>query len=226
MTLDEHDKNERSGEEEKEPKPPRPKKDKSSARADGRNWTIKITAITFLLAALFSLMSEVASAKANLVIAGLLLLFLITISIVFDGVAVSVTSCDLPPLLACASRKIAGAKTAIRLVKNAEKVSNICADVIGDICGIVSGACTIAIVAKIEEIYPEGNMFVVAILLSSVVAALTVGGKAYVKGFAIKNSKEMVLFVARLIPFGDNKDKSSKSKRDKKQNDEKKPKKE
>ena len=124
---------------------------KKSTNTKGKHWALVIMVSTFFLAMLFSLVTEIASSKTNIIIASLLLLLLIAINILFDGIAISVASCDLPPLLACASRKVAGAKTAIKLVKNSDKVNNFCADVIGDICGIVSGGCAITIVAKVPQ---------------------------------------------------------------------------
>ena len=38
-----------------------------------------------------------------------------------------------------------GAKTAVKLIRNSSIVANICADVIGDICGVLSGAKSIII---------------------------------------------------------------------------------
>ena len=126
-------------------------------------------------------------------------MFLILGSILFDGIGVAVTSCDLAPLLSMSSRKVYGAKTAVRLVKNAEKVSNICNDVIGDIFGIISGGCSIVIVLEIMKILPTVSQQIITILLSSLVAALTIGGKAILKEVAIKNSKELVMFVAKFL---------------------------
>lgn len=162
-------------------------------------WTIKITIITFFLAAVFSLVSNIITSKTGLVIASLMTLFLIVIAIISDGIAIAVTSCDLAPLLALASRKIKGSKIAIKLVKNSEKVASICADVIGDICGIISGACSIIIVAKILELAQDASEYWVTIFLSSLIAAITVGGKSYLKIIAIKNSKEMVMFIAKVL---------------------------
>ena len=172
---------------------------KTESRKSGKHWALVITVSTFLLAVLFSLVTEIASSRTNIIIATILLILLIAINIAFDAVAISVASCDLPPLLACASRRVKGAKTAIKLVKNAEKVNNFCADVIGDICGIVSGGCAVTIVAKLIQTFPNLNVLLITIGISSLTAALTVGGKAYLKSFAIKNSKEMVLFVGRIF---------------------------
>jgi CBS domain containing-hemolysin-like protein len=162
-------------------------------------WTLKITIVTFFLAAFFSFITEITSSKTNIIIASLLLILLILLSILFDAIAVSVTSCDLAPLLALASRKVPASKIAIKLVKNAEKVSNICGDVIGDICGIISGACGFAIISRLIMIAPNFNQLVLNIIISSIVAALTVGGKSYLKVAAINNSKEMVMFFSRLL---------------------------
>lgn len=164
----------------------------------GTIWTIKITVVTFVLSAFFSFISELASSNAHISVMAILLIVLVALSIVTDAIGVAATSCDLAPLLAMASRKEPGSKKAIMLVKNAERVSNICCDVIGDICGIISGACTIAIVIKITVDNPTANYWV-SILLSSIVAAVTVGGKSIFKTIAVNNSKELIMFVARIL---------------------------
>lgn len=160
-------------------------------------WTIKITIITLCLAFVVSFITEITSSKSNLIISVLLLCLLIIISIVFDAIGVAATSCDLAPLLAMAAKKVNGAKVAVKLVKNAEKVANICADVIGDMSGIISGTCSAAIVLKIA--YDNPNTLIINIALISVVAAVTVGGKAFFKSIAMNKSKEMMLFAGKVI---------------------------
>ena len=49
-------------------------------------WPLKITIITFLLSLFFSFISEITTKRSNVVIAGLLLVLLILISIIFDGI--------------------------------------------------------------------------------------------------------------------------------------------
>ena len=172
-------------------KKPRKKLSKSAI------WTIKITLITLVLAFVISFISEITATKSNVIISILILCLLIIIAIIFDAVGVAATSCDPAPLLAMAARKVKGANIAVKLVKNAEKVANICNDVIGDIAGIISGTCTAAIILKFAIDNP--NMYLFNILLTSIVSALTVGGKAFFKSIAIKNSKEMILFASRVI---------------------------
>ena len=155
--------------------------------------------MTFILAALFSTISEFTVTKSGIIIAILLLLFLIILSILFDGIAVAATSCDISLIMALAARKVPYTKQAILLVKNAGKVANVCADVIGDICGIISGACGSTIISQLLENSNEPRQMFYAIIMSSVIAALTVGGKGFVKKTAIKNSKEFVMVTARIL---------------------------
>ncbi|HKL94079.1 MAG TPA: hypothetical protein VJZ69_02205, partial [Clostridia bacterium] len=178
-------------------------------------WSLKITIITFALAIFFSFLSELTASTGNIVVTVLLLVFLILGNIVFDGIGVAVTACALAPLVSMSSRKVYGAKTAMNLVKNAEKVSNICSDVIGDIFGIISGACSISIVIRLLTLFENPNQQILTIGLSSIVAALTVGGKAIVKEIAIKNSKDLVMFVARIAAIFSKDERKNKKKRHK-----------
>ena len=158
-----------------------------------------MTIITLALSAFFSFFTEIVSTKSNLIVALLICILLIVISIIFDGIGVSVTNCDPSPLRAMASRKVPGSKRALKLVQNSEKVSSICCDVIGDICGVISGACSAAIVIKIVAYAGDRYQLTFSIIASAIIAALTVGGKAFEKTIAIKNSKEMVMLTARIM---------------------------
>ncbi len=163
-------------------------------------WTLKITVISLVLSILFSFLSDLTASTGNVVVTVLLLVFLILGSILFDAIGVAVTACELTPFVSMSSKKVFGAKTALKMVKNASKVSSICCDVIGDIFGIISGACSIVIVMKLLEVF-QGKVTqqILTIIISSVVAAFTVGGKAFMKTIAMKNSKDIVLFVSKFI---------------------------
>lgn len=180
----------------------------------GTIWSIKITLITFLLACCVTFITEIASTKSNIIISILLLLFLIVIAIIFDAIGVAATSCDIAPLLSMASRKVQGAYYAVKLVKNAEKVSNICNDVIGDMAGIISGICTATIVLKIVSMSTGISEYalLISIFMSSIVSAVTVGGKAFFKSIAMKNSKEMMLFAGKILSVFSIKNKKKKNK--------------
>ena len=94
--------------------------------------------------------------------------------------------------------KIKGAKRAVTFCKNATKLGSIFADVIGDICGIVSGAAGTALVAYIALNSGKTLEIVASIGVSAVIGALTVGGKAIFKHFAIKYNKQIVFGFAKL----------------------------
>lgn len=175
------------------------KNENGPSREKRSYWTLKITIITFLIAVFFSFISDITTNYSNLIVAVILLILLIIISIIFDGIAVAVTTCEKAPLAAMAARKIKGSKIALKLKSKANIVANICADVIGDICGIVSGSATIVIVMKILLNNPTLDQTIITILFSSTVAAMTVGGKALMKGIAMNKSKEIIMTVARII---------------------------
>ncbi len=175
-------------------------KKKDAKKKKKRNvWWIKAAVISLALAAFFSFLSELTAEADHIVIILLLLAFLILASILFDAIGVAVTSCDPTPIISMASRKIYGAKTAMWLVKNSGTVSSICNDVIGDIFGIISGACSAAIVLKITLMLETDAQKWLSIVISAIVSALTIGGKAFMKNIAIENSKDFVMFVARLV---------------------------
>ena len=120
------------------------------------------------------------------------ILYIIFIGILFDIVGVAVTSADEAVFHSMNSRKVKGASIAVKFKKNADKVSSFCCDVIGDICGIVSGAAGTTIAAIISNTY-DFNILIVALTVSATIAALTIGGKAVGKSFAI-NKSDIILY--------------------------------
>ena len=110
------------------------------------------------------------------------------------------------------TRKVRGAKQALYLVRNAEKVSNFCNDVIGDICGIVSGATIAVLVATLIMNY-NNNPLYLSIILTAFVASITVGGKGLGKTYAIANSNQIVYSAALVMCFFQKRDKENRSER-------------
>ena len=73
-----------------------------------------------------------------------------------------------------------------------------CNDVIGDICGIISGSAGVVIATNIAE--ATNIPFLYATLITTaVIAALTIGGKGYEKTFAIDKSNEILYTFAKAI---------------------------
>lgn len=178
------------------------KADSPSSKKDNHKtarWVITIFIITLFVSGIISLLSEEILSRSNMVVAFLILFGIVLIGIVFDIIGVAVTSADERPFHSMAARKVPGAQEAIRLLRNAERVGSICNDVVGDICGVISGSASAAIAARVIEHFSFSWPNVVTLVLSALVAASTVGGKAIGKAYAINSCTGIVHGVGRLI---------------------------
>ena len=163
-------------------------------------WFITIFITTFILSLFFSYISTTAINDIPVIPAIIILILVIAVGILFDIIGVAVTVAQENEFHAKATKKISGAKTAVKLIRNSAKVANICADVIGDICGVLSGAISAIISMKITASY--NITFPIQFLISALVASLTVGGKALGKSFAQKNNGKIVWVFSKIIsPF-------------------------
>lgn len=133
--------------------------------------------------------------------AAMILLASIGIAILADIVAVAATAGEEAPFNAMASDKVPGAREALDVVRNADKVNSLCADVIGDVCGTVSGVVATPIIRSISQLYPDVPTGVVSMAVIGVVAFLTIGGKAAEKGFAVRASTSVILGVGKAIYY-------------------------
>lgn len=161
-------------------------------------WIIQIIILSFIISVIFSLISETAIPNVNIVIGILICLIFIFIGIIFDMVGVSVTASDESIFHSMSSRNVSGAKMAVKLKKNASKVSSFCNDVVGDICGIISGSTGTVITLKIVENF-SFNSLLTTLIIMGVISSLTIGGKAIVKGIAIKKSNDILFRFAKIL---------------------------
>lgn len=176
-------------------------KDKSKKVNNNKSWAIGIAITTFILSLFFSFISNTAISNLNIIIGVIVLFLVILIGIGFDLIGVAVTVANEEHFHAQASKKIKGSKTSIKLIRNSAKVSNFCADVIGDICGVLSGAISAMIALKLTENFGMNSN--IQFIFSAIVASLTVGGKAVTKEVAKRNSTQIVEFVSKFISFGE-----------------------
>ena len=167
-------------------------------KKNNTKWLIIITILAFIISFVFSLISEITLSKVNLIFGTLILILFIGIGILFDMIGVAVTAGRESPLNAMSAKKIKGAKTAVSFKKNADKVSSFCNDVIGDICGIISGSAGVTITATISKTY-NLDIFWVGLIITAIIASLTIGGKALFKGIAMKNSNKIVYITAKIL---------------------------
>ena len=153
--------------------------------------------MTFVLSSIFSYISTNGINNLNVGPAIVILIVVILVGVLFDIVGVAVTCATEEEFHAMASKKVKGAKTAIKLIRSAPKVSNICADVIGDICGVLSGAISALITMKITSNFNISFDF--QFLMSALVASFTVGGKALGKSFAKYQANKIIFAVAKIV---------------------------
>ena len=178
---------------------PDPQTAKKEQQKKTRRWVITIFLATIVISAAISLASDFVMGKSSMGVAFLILLMIVFIGILFDIVGMAVATADEKPFHAMASRKVRGAKECIMLLRNAERVSSICNDVVGDICGVVSGSASATIAAQVLANFELSFASIVPLVLSSLVAALTVGGKAVGKGIAVKGCTDIVYHAGQVI---------------------------
>ncbi|MDD6264346.1 MAG: hypothetical protein PUA97_04505 [bacterium] len=168
------------------------RKEKINKKKTEYKWMLKIVLIAFALSFCLSYVSQVTIPNLSLFFGILITLLFIGIGILFDIIGVSVTSSDETVFHSMNSRKVPGADIAVKFKKNASKVSNFCCDVVGDVCGIISGTAATAIATILANQFNWSLLFT-GLFVAAIVAALTIGGKALGKGFAI-NKSDIILY--------------------------------
>jgi CBS domain containing-hemolysin-like protein len=168
-------------------------------------WSTMIAVVTLVLAAIFSIVSTFVLSGAALAVSILVVFAIILIGVVFDTIGLAAAAADEIPFHAMASERLSGAREAILICRNADRFSSFCNDVIGDISGIVSGTASAVVVLQLVlEIgagEDSGAHFALSVIFTSIVAALTVGGKAIGKSIALNFSTPIILFVGKIFYF-------------------------
>ena len=123
---------------------------------------------------------------------------IIALGIIFDIIGTAVLTANEATFHAKASNKITGSKESIKLIKNASNIANFCNDIIGDICGIVSGSMG-AMIAIYFANKLSVNPTLTALIVSSIISSIMVGGKAIGKNIAVKKSDKIIFRVGKLL---------------------------
>lgn len=158
----------------------------------------------FFTAVFFSFFSEIVLPKLQLLILSFsFLLLVIIIGIIFDMIGTATTVAGEKPFHAKATKRLSGAAQSILIIRNADKVASFCNDVVGDICGTVSGALGAAIVFQIVASRSQWTTYesVFSMIMTGLVASLTVGGKAAGKRTALGESEKIVYLVGRSLEW-------------------------
>ena len=165
---------------------------------ENKKWLITTFILTFALAMVFGGVSNVVIEKMNLIMAIVVLVLVIALGIAFDMIGMAIATCEEAPFHAKAAKKHNGAKEVLRLLKAKDKATNVCNDLIGDICGIVSGSAGALIAIKLSTLF-NIDVVIVSLVLSAFVAMITVGGKAIGKGISMNNAENIMYMVGAVI---------------------------
>lgn len=162
------------------------------------SWITKIVLISFAISIFLSFIAETLLPNVNIIIGILIMILFVFLGILFDMIGVAVTVADEQVFHSMAAKKIKGASLAIKFKKNADKVSSFCQDVIGDICGIVTGSMGTVISLKIMSLF-NYNGLLITLIIMGMISAMTIGGKALEKSIAINKSNDILYRFAYII---------------------------
>lgn len=161
-------------------------------------WAFKTFILSICLSIVFSVISQSLFPHLSVILSIFVIVFFVALSTIFDMVGVAVTSAELQNLKKYEKHK--SFATAVKLCENTEKISSFCGDVVGDICGILSGAGGVSLVLSMNITEPN-VYFIVTCLNSSLIAGLTIFCKAILKGYAVENAEKVVIKTASILDF-------------------------
>ncbi len=161
-------------------------------------WALTVTIIAFLLSIILSLVANIVLENVELLVSILVTFIFILLGIIFDIIGVAVTVGDEGVFHSMSAKKVRGGKVGVKLIKNKSKVSSICCDVVGDICGIISGSAGVAIVALLIK-HTSVNELLLSLIVASLISSLTIGGKAIGKNIAVNKSNQVVTATAKFL---------------------------
>ena len=163
-------------------------------------WVVTVFLVTIVVSGMISLISDEVMASSGRLAAFAILLGIVFLGIVFDIIGMAVATASEKPFHSMAAHKANGAQEALAMLRNAEKVSSFCNDVVGDICGVISGTASASLVLLLLTRTGSGaSTGVLETVMAALVSGLTVGGKAIGKSFAMTFSTKIVHMAALVV---------------------------
>lgn len=162
------------------------------------NWVYLVFLITFILSIVFSAGTNVISVHSNIWVTGIVILIVICIGILFDMIGGASLTANEATFHAMSSQKVKGSKVAIKLIKNNVRVSSVCNDIVGDICGIVSGGLGAVMALTLASTFSV-DVTLMTMIVAAVISSLTVGGKAIFKSVAVKNADKIIFTISKIV---------------------------
>lgn len=172
--------------------------EKPKAGPDVR-WIVSVFFVSMFTSAALSLICNELIGHMATVLQFVVLLVIIFIGILFDIIGLAVATADEKQFHSMAARKIKEGRIAVAMIRNADKMSSVCNDVVGDICGIVSGATAASIAMSVFS--DPSVSFVGNLLMTALVSGMTIGGKAIGKFFGMNYSEDILFVIAKIVRF-------------------------
>ncbi|MDI6709667.1 MAG: hypothetical protein QMC81_04700 [Thermoanaerobacterales bacterium] len=173
--------------------------------ANGRSrsflrYVLLVTLASFTVTILLSFFSEFATRRlASIALAIAMLVVIIAINVIADILGTAATAARETPFHAKAAKKVFGAQQGVYLLRNADKVANFANDFIGDIAGTLAGALGISLMVQVSRGLPAADVVTLNVLITALIAGLTVGGKALGKYIAVGHANEVIFLAGRVL---------------------------
>lgn len=162
------------------------------------NWIFKVLLFTFIITILISGLSNYVANNTNIIVLIIITVLITIIGIIFDMIGTSVLTAKESNFHSMASYKVKGSKLGIKLIKNRSNIASFCNDVVGDICGIISGSMG-AMIAIYVSNKIKLDVTISGIIIASILSTITIGGKALGKKYAIKQSDKIILLISNIL---------------------------
>lgn len=163
-----------------------------------KKWIFTIIVMAFIISFVMAFISELTIPNLSLILGIIMTLLFVFLGVLFDIIGVAVTAADEAVFNSMSSKKIKGADVAVIFKKNADKVSNFCCDVIGDVCGIISGAAATTIATLLVTKF-GCDILITGLVVTAIISSLTIGGKAIGKTIAINKSGIILYEFAKAV---------------------------
>lgn len=174
------------------------KNNKEDLQKVDKGWLLLVLLLSFVISFGMSLISELIIPNSFVAVSIFLVLIFIFLGIIFDMIGLAVATAEEKSFHAMATKNVKGARTAINFINNKDKVASVLNDVVGDICGVVSGSCGLAISLKLSSLMGFDKVLN-TVIVTSIISALTIGGKAFGKSIAINNCNSIVYSFSKFI---------------------------
>ncbi len=153
-------------------------------------WAFKVFVLSISLSIIFSLFSQSLLPSLSPFFSIFVIVFFVFVSVIFDMIAVAFTSINKEQLDKYKNEN--GYVMAVKLCERADKVASFGGDVVGDICGILSGAGGVSLVVNMNIQDANLNLLVTC-LVSSLIAGITIFCKAIMKTYALQNCEQIAI---------------------------------